>query len=115
MNKGMGIAALVIAIVAIFIPVVGPWLTMLAGLLAVFAYGPGLALGIASIVLNVVNVLFMSPSVWIAQAGAEMARAQGMQDAPVYPYILVGAQIIALAGLIALQVWRGRKSKAEVV
>ena len=43
MQKGLGIAALIIAIIAIFIPLAGTWITILAGLLTAFAAGPGVS------------------------------------------------------------------------
>lgn len=60
MQKGLGIAALVIAIIAMFTPFLGTWLTILAGLLAAFAYGPGIGLAIASIILNIVHIFFVT-------------------------------------------------------
>ena len=39
MQKDLGISALVIAILAVFILLLGTWLTVLVALLATFAYG----------------------------------------------------------------------------
>lgn len=68
MNKSLGIAALVIAILAIFVPVLGPWMTLLVAGMAIFATGPGFAMGLAAIILSAINVSMMSPSIWLAAA-----------------------------------------------
>lgn len=101
MQKGLGIAALVIAIVSIFIPVLGPWLTILAEALAAFSFGPGFALGFSSIVINLVNIFFMSPTVWIAEGVSAIAAEQG-KSLMSGGTILFVAQAIALAVLIIL-------------
>ncbi|MGH8579735.1 MAG: hypothetical protein ACREVK_06285, partial [Gammaproteobacteria bacterium] len=104
MQKGLGIAALVLAIMSISIPVVGPWITVLSALMAAFAYGSALPLGIASIVINVVNILFLSPSIWIqgalVSAGAEMHGDKIV----FFPWIVLGAQAIASAVLIVFHI-----------
>jgi hypothetical protein len=56
MQKGLGITALVIAIIVIFVPFAGSWLTILVALLAAFAAGEGFGLGIAAIFINVVHI-----------------------------------------------------------
>jgi hypothetical protein len=61
MEKGLGIAALVVAIIAMFIPFVGTWLTILVAILAAFAAGEGFGLGIAAIIINVIHIFFFSP------------------------------------------------------
>lgn len=45
---------------------VDPWLTLLAGGLAVFSAGAGFALGLAAIILSAINVLMLSPTLWLA-------------------------------------------------
>lgn len=92
MQKGLGISALVLAIVAIFLALIGPWLTLLVALLAAFSYGPGLSFGISSIVLNIINIIFLSPTVWV-DAAATGGKGGG---------ILFSAQIIAGIALFVL-------------
>jgi len=93
MQKGLGIAALVLAILSMFIPFLGTWLTLLAGLLAAFAYGPGIGLAIASIILNIFHIMFLSPLLWATQALAEVGAAAGEVDIVFVPWLLVIAQI----------------------
>ena len=102
MQKGFGFAALIIAFIAIFIPLAGPWMTILAAGLAVFAYGQGLPFGIATIILDVVNIIFLSPSLWVTQAILSIGAAETHQHAPVLPYVLLGAQGLAVIVLVVL-------------
>ena len=102
MQKGLGIAALVIAILAMFVPFAGTWLTLLVALLAVFAYGPGLGLGIASLVLNVVHILFLSPLLWATQGLASVGAEASGQQILFVPWILIGVQVAAFAILLIL-------------
>lgn len=88
MQKGLGIAALVFSILAIFMPF-GMWLTVVVALLAMFAYGEGFGFGVAAIVINLINLLFLSPFIWIY-----------FTTIAILPIILIGVQIIALIFLI---------------
>lgn len=91
MQKGLGIAALVLSILAIFVPVAGPWLTVLVAVMAAFAYGPGLGMAVAAIIINIVNLIFLSPQVWAALALN-----------PAIALVLFGAQVAAMIVLIVL-------------
>ena len=107
MQQGLGIAALVIAIISIFIPFAGSWLTVLSALLAAFAYGPGIALGIASIVINIIHIIFFSPLLWAtqvaAEVGRELAQSQGQNFEPAFlPWFLITAQVGAIILLFLL-------------
>ena len=101
MQKGLGIAALVVAIISIFIPFVGTWLTLLAGLLAAFAYGPGIALAIGSIIINIVHLFFFSPLLWVSHgvassnAYSEFSADTGISGEGwvLLPWILIAVQI----------------------
>lgn len=126
MQKGLGIAALIIAIIAMFIPFLGTWLTVLAGLLAAFAYGQGLGLGVASIAINITHIFFFSPLLWVSQVAA-MGAAAGVTEImkhssnsginvpppgePVFlPWILIAAQIGA--GILLYVLHKKRKNQA---
>lgn len=102
MQKSLGIAALAVAIISIFIPFVGTWLTILVALLAVFAYGPGFKLGMASIIINVVHIFFFSPLLWATQMLAEAGAAMSGQDVAFLPWFLVLIQIGAGILLLVL-------------
>jgi len=102
MQKGFGFAALIIAFVAIFVPLFGPWMTILAAGLAAFAYGPGLPFGVATLILDTINILFLSPSLWVAQAVLDIGAAEAHHHAPVFPYILLAVQGLAVVALFIL-------------
>lgn len=74
--KAFGIAALVFSIVGIFIPVVGYFLAGLAGILAFFTYGKGTALGLSAIIINIVNILFLSPTLLLAASTEHAINAE---------------------------------------
>lgn len=77
MNKGFGIAALVLAILAIFVPVAGIVLSGLALLLAAVAALAGdRAFAIATPLIAGVNTFLLSPSVWMALKGSEQGGGQ---------------------------------------
>ena len=91
MQKGLGIAALVLSIFAVLIPIAGPWLTILVAAMAAFAYGPGLGMAIAAIIINVVHLIFLSPQVWVAVA-----------ELPPVAIVLFGPQVAAIVVLVVL-------------
>jgi hypothetical protein len=99
MQKSLGITALVLAIVSIIIPFIGPWLTIIAGALAAFAYGPGFVLGLSAIIINLVNIFMLSPTVWIAMGVSTIAASHGKSMLSVGT-ILFAAQAISLTLLI---------------
>jgi hypothetical protein len=113
MQKSFGIASLVIAIVSIFIPLIGPWLTIIAGALAAFAYGEGFVLGLSSIIINLINILFMSPSVWIVGGLASFGAALEGKSLMSLGTILLAVQIIALAALIVFNKTQKAQSLAK--
>ena len=101
MQKGLGITALIIAIMSVIIPFYGPFLTVLSGILAAFSYGKGFALGIASLVLNIINIFFMSPSLWMTEYSFAMAREQG-GSAPSFAIFILGTQFVSFVFLFFL-------------
>jgi len=111
MQKGRGIAALVIAIIAMFTPFLGTWLTIVVAIMAVFAYGPGLGLGIAAIAINVIHIFFFSPLLWATQAAMSIGEAAGAGDVPFLPWFLVAIQIGAAVVLFMLH----KRSKGAIV
>jgi len=110
MQKSLGIAALAISIIAIFIPFLGTWLTVLVAALAAFAFGPGFSMAIAGIVINIFHIFFLSPLLWatggFAAVTDEMAKSTGAAGAEgatafmALPWILVATQIGALLFLL---------------
>lgn len=102
MQKGLGISALVIAILAIFTPLLGTWLTVVVALLAAFAYGSGLGLGIASIVVNVFHIFFFSPLLWTTQGVMTLGASASGEEIVFLPWMLLAVQGVALAVVLLL-------------
>lgn len=110
MQKSFGITALALSIIAIFIPFLGTWLTIPVAGLAAFAYGPGFAMGMAGIVINILHIFFLSPLLWatgglaaVADQAAKQTNSGSAEGASAFmamPWILVAIQIAALVILI---------------
>lgn len=109
MQKALGIAALIVAIVSIFIPVFGPYITIISAILAAFSYGAGFTFGLSAIIINIINVFFLSPTVWIVMAANAVAEAQGRSLLSV-GIILFSAQAIAAVILFILH----KKTKSRL-
>ncbi len=118
----LGITAMIIAIVAIFVPIVGPYLTLLCALLAAFAGGRGLTFGIVAILLSTINIIFLSPSLWITAASVATAVGSAAETSEaaieVGGFILagvgiffIGAQVLALIVLIVVHLIFGRNQQ----
>jgi hypothetical protein len=112
MQNGLGIAALVIAILAMFVPLFGTWLSLLVAILAVFAYGPGLGLGIASLIVNAVHILFLSPLLWATQGLASMGAEASGEQIVFLPWVLLGVQVAAFVALLSLNSRMARPAPA---
>lgn len=70
--QALGLAALLLSLVMIFLPVMGAYGTPLPGLMAAMAFGRGFTMGMAALLINLVNVLFLSPILWLSKnAGLE--------------------------------------------
>lgn len=111
--KALGITAMILAILAIFIPIYGVWLTLLAGLLAAFSAGPGITFGAVAILLNVVNVSFLSPSLWVLASIADTNQpGDGSTMLLGLAAIFIGAQILAAIVLTTVHLAHKRRAEA---
>ena len=106
--KALGITSMIIAIIAIFIPIIGVYLTVICAILAAIAAGPGLTYGVVAILVNTINLVFMSPSLWLTEVAAASATGEfaGMGA------VLIGVQVVALVILIALNMYLKKKKTA---
>ncbi len=102
MQKGLGIAALVLSIIAMFVPFLGSWLTILVAVFAAFAYGPGLALAIAGIVIDLIHLFLFSPLLWATGGVAAIAGGEGSRTFMALPWILIAIQAAALLFLFIM-------------
>ncbi len=85
----LGITAILVALVAVQMPVTGWYVTIIAALLAAFSHGRAWMLGGAAILLNILNLLLMSPFLTMT---VKSGFAQG-------DYI----PLLRLAGLLIIQ------------
>ncbi len=90
--KVLGIISMIFAIVAIFVPIVGAYLTIVCGLLAAFSAGEGITFGLVAIGINILNIIFLSPSLWVMAGMSDVDNdiLLGMG------IVFIGVQIIAL-------------------
>lgn len=113
--KALGIIAMIFAVVAIFVPLVGPYLTIIGALLAAFAAGPGITFGAVAIGINILNVVFLSPSLWLTAGLAESEQAgSGGAVLAGMGVILIGAQIVAAVVLIVIHImWKKKQAMSS--
>jgi hypothetical protein len=94
MAKGLGIAALVISILSIFVPVVTLYVVWLAlALAAVAGFLGDRVFPIASLVICLVNIVFLSPLTWAALAGESMSGGF---------FLKIGTIIMFIAPIVGL-------------
>lgn len=75
--RGIGIAAVVLAVTAVLVPIVGPCLTVPSAVLAAMAGRSGRTLGIVALLINTVNLYGLSPSLWFAMDQLALAGDDG--------------------------------------
>ncbi|MBF0625905.1 MAG: hypothetical protein HQL82_13985 [Magnetococcales bacterium] len=92
---GIGITALILAIVFLFLPVFGAMGTLLAALLSAAAAGPGRWFAAAALGIDLVNLLFFSPAWRLSALSSWSAGHSG----PLFTWLgMILVQI--LAGLV---------------
>ena len=90
--RQLGIIALVLSILSVVIPLIGAYLTIVCAILIAFSTKEGFIFGILAFVINIINIIFLSPSLWITSIIS--LGSFGM--------FCILAQIIGLAILIVL-------------
>jgi hypothetical protein len=65
MFLAFGIASLILSVVSIFIPGFGVIIAGLSGFLAWMSIGKGLPFGAAAVILNLINIIFLSPGYFV--------------------------------------------------
>lgn len=96
LSSGIGLAALIIAVIGIFIPVVGlfiGWFALLIALVAALTGDKGLS--IATVVVSALGFALLTPSLWV-EAGA--SSAQG--SPPVLRILTIILLLAPVAGMI---------------
>ncbi len=75
--KALGIIAMIFSVVCIFVPVAGAYLTVVGAALAAFSAKDGVTFGAMAIGINFLNVLFLSPSIWVTDGVRAIAGMGG--------------------------------------
>ncbi len=91
MSKGIGIASLVFGILAIFVPVVSLYVVWLAlALAALAAFTGDKALSVATLLVCLVNVIFLSPATILVLGGVSFLKTctLGLFLAPIVGLII---------------------------
>lgn len=98
MGKGLGIAALVVAVIAIIIPIYGIYLGILTALIGiVVAAMKEKAMAVAIGALNILDAVFLTPSLNLASKGAALAgSASGVNEMRVIFWLWVGSSVVAI-------------------
>ncbi len=118
--KPFGLAALIFSIFGVIIPIIGPFISGLSGVLAFFAAGKGNTWGLTAIIVNIINVILLSPSLVLSiqpknpLTGAvysDPAMVTHAQQSKSIWGILIMIQIVAL--IIFLAVWLIKRSKQQ--
>lgn len=100
--RGIGIAAVVLAVTAVLVPIVGPCLTVPSAVLAGMAGRSGRTLGIVALLINTVNLYGLSPSLWFAMDSLASSGGDGLILLALGAFTF-GAQALAA---VALLVWQ---------
>ena len=109
--KALGIISMVFAIISIFVPVIGPYLTVVCAFIIAFSAGPGLTFGLVAIGINLLNVIFLSPSLWITAGTSGIVESSNMLMN--MGILFIGAQVIAMIVLFLVhKVWKNKQKNA---
>jgi hypothetical protein len=104
MDKGFGIGALVLALLACFTPVFGIYVSALAILFAVIAASAGdRSYSVAVPIIAGVNTFVLSPSFWVMMVGAQVQNIAGG---------LIALVLVFLAAPFAAMAVKSRRSRA---
>jgi hypothetical protein len=97
MGKGLGIAALVIAILSIFIPLYGimtGWIALVLATLSALAGDRTFAVAVSAI--SLVAYVFLSPLMWMANAGANLQENSTKNLLIIISIVLVAAPVVGI-------------------
>ena len=100
MGKGLGIAVLIVAAIAIIIPLYGIYLGLITAALGIVVAAlkePAMAIAIGA--LNILDAVFLTPSLKLANAGAQMVHS----STPAIIFcIWVGCGVVSIVVAIAM-------------
>lgn len=108
--KAFGIAALIFAIIGIFIPVIGYFLAGLSGVLAIFAAGKGTTLGLSAVIVNFINILFLSPSLILMSSDKHAINTAHQAQSKEIFAVLFLIQVAAVGVFAVKRFWFNKQS-----
>ncbi len=101
MKKNLGIAAVAIDIVALFVPAMGAWLTVSAIFLSALAFkNSEFGVEITGILVDITDALVAVPLLWVSPMLAGMGVHHAKTLAMAAPWVLIGIQITVCIGLM---------------
>jgi hypothetical protein len=105
MGKGLGIAVLIVAALAIIIPIYGIYLGVITAILGiVVAVMKEKALAVAIGALSILDAVFLTPSLKLAHAGAQLVHGSDVAQVVFWVWVISGAACIIVpifAGRVA--------------
>jgi len=107
-GKVLGIIALVIAGISVFFPGGALLATFVGAPLIVFSWKDGAIFGYIAGGINIINIIFLSPTMWIAMGAAEAMEKGGALSMGVI-YVMI--QIIAMA-IMGFVTWKSNKNSS---
>jgi len=107
LGKVLGILALIVAGISCVFPGGALIATFVGAPLIVFSWKKGAIFGYIAGGLNIVNIIFLSPTVWLAMGAAEAIMDEG--GALSLGAIYVTVQVIAMA-IMGIITWRSNKN-----
>lgn len=107
-GKVLGILALVVSGIACVFPGGALIATFVSAPLIIFSWKDGAIFGYIAGGLNIINIIFLSPTVWLAMGAAE-ATSQGGAFSLGIVYVMIQVIAMSIMGFIN---WRaGKKNK----
>ena len=91
-----GISSLVFSVVAIFVPVFGVFIAGLSGILAWMSVGRAVFLGLAAVIINVLNIFIFSPSFMVLIVLEAYQRTPDQSKILKFWIIVLAIQVIAV-------------------
>jgi hypothetical protein len=95
--KAFGIAALSLSIIGVITPLVGAFIAGLSGILAFFSAGRGATYGLSAVIINIVNIVLLSPSLVLTATDEYALNATHQAQSKTYFTALITIQVIAMA------------------
>ena len=113
LSQAFAIAAFALSIIAIFVPYFGVFMAGLSGILAWGSYGRLIALGFTASIINIINIVLLSPTSLILIALESSQRTPDQSMTLKIWIIVLAIQIIALvlliSNLIVFRILKGKK------